>query len=430
MTVVIPGFFALFAMAMLIINLILTVLLFIKGEIEGRGDTTRLGAAYLYVTLIIITQLASFPGGFTAAPLIGSPQSPIWQWFFWHVGFGVLIIRYAWCARQPSPPPSSWLQSIIVIPALALAVTWISCAYAEQLPSVFADGHFVFGGNALLMLGPVVVITLAALLSVASLRATTPERLWLMVGLVASCLEVWLNCQGSARFTLGWYLAKVGSLGVSLAVLISLLREITLLYAEAESSNAILQKLVRLDALTGLFNRRGFDERLDEEFRRACRLELPLSLVLVDVDFFKAYNDHYGHQAGDDCLRRIGAAIKGALCRPGDHAARYGGEEIVILLPATDNVGAMLIAERALNAVAALGIPHLASPLGTVSISAGVGSMLPTKASNTRAQDLVEAADRALYQAKKAGRNQACAGTADLVAAPAVADLTLESQLM
>ena len=411
MTVVIPGFFAMFAMAMLIINVILTVLLFIKGEIEERGDTTRLAAAYLYVTLIVIAQMASFPGGFMPTPLIGSPQTPIWQWFFWHVGFGMLIIRYAWYASLPSPPRSSWLKSIIAIPLLVLLVTWVSCAYADQLPTVLANGHF---GNALLFLGPVVVVTVAALLSVASLRATTPERLWLAVGLVAICLEVWLNCQASARFTLGWYLAKAGSLGVSLAVLISLLREITLLYGEAAQSNAVLQKLIRLDALTGLFNRRGFDERLDEEFRRAQRLQTPLSLVLVDIDFFKAFNDGYGHQAGDDCLRRVSIAIKGAVWRPGDQAARYGGEEIVILLPATDQRGAIMIAERVRAAVEKLLIPHAGSELGTVTISAGVGSLRPMKARGDVATDLVETADHALYQAKKQGRNQVCAGTSDI----------------
>jgi diguanylate cyclase (GGDEF)-like protein len=260
----------------------------------------------------------------------------------------------------------------------------------------------------------VVVFTVAALFSVVSLRATTSEWLWLVVGLVASCLEVWLSCQGSARFTLGWYLAKAGSLGVSLVVLISLLREITLLYAEAAESNAVLHKLVRLDSLTGLFNRRGFDERLDEEFRRARRLRTPLSLVLVDVDFFKAFNDGYGHQAGDACLRRVSAAIKGALWRPGDQAARYGGEEIVILLPGTDLLGAIMIAERVRVAVEQLAIPHAGSELRTVTISAGVGSLLPMQAGGDVATDLIEAADHALYQAKKEGRNRVCVGSSDL----------------
>jgi diguanylate cyclase (GGDEF)-like protein len=416
MLVVIPGFFAMFHVAMFVVNLLLAALLFIKGEIEGRGDTTRLAAAYLYVTLITVAQLASFPGGFMPTALIGTPQSPIWIWFFWHVGFGLLIIRYAWLASREPPPRSSWRASVIVVPALFLLATWISATYAERLPSVASGGHFVISGGAMFMFIPVATVTVVALASVVSLRATTPERLWLIVGLVASSLEVWLSVRGAARFSLGWYVAKMGSMITSLVVLISLLHEITLLYREAAASNAMLRRLVRLDGLTGLYNRRGFDELLHQEFRRAQRHEQPLGLVMIDVDFFKGYNDRYGHQAGDDCLRQVSDAVKDALWRPSDHAARYGGEEIALLLAATDLRGAVLIAERARAAVAALEIPHGGSPMGIVTISAGVSSLLPLQAGD-HAADLVEGADHALYQAKKEGRNQVCAGTADIVAA-------------
>ena len=414
-TLVVPGFFAMFQAAMFVINLLLAALLFIKGEIEGRSDTTRLGAVYLFVTLMIIAQMASFPGGFMPTPLIGSPQTSLWIWFFWHVGFGIGIIRYAWFASRPTPTASSLRLTLIVVPVLALLVTWISSCYAEMLPTLLADGQYLFTGTALFMFVPVGAVTIAAVASVVSLRATTPERLWLLVAMVASSLEVWLNVHGSVRFTLGWYLAKSGSLCASLTVLLFLLHDITLLYLEAAVSNAVLHRLVRLDALTELFNRRGFDEMLEEEFRRARRQQLALAAVLIDIDFFKGFNDRYGHQGGDDCLRQVSAAIKGALWRPGDRAARYGGEEVVILLPATDLPGAMVIAERIRAAVAALEIPHAGSPLEIVTISAGVGSVLPLHANDTAA-GLIEAADQALYQAKKDGRNRVCAATSDIVA--------------
>jgi diguanylate cyclase (GGDEF)-like protein/PAS domain S-box-containing protein len=172
-------------------------------------------------------------------------------------------------------------------------------------------------------------------------------------------------------------------------------------------ANLALQVLVNRDGLTGLANRRGFDAKLAEEFRRAGRLGQPLALVLVDVDSFKQFNDRYGHLAGDDCLRRICAAVQAVLRRPGDLAARYGGEEIAVLLPATDETGAQVIAEHMRATVAALAIEHLDSGCGTITISAGIGCLVP--GADDRPAALIEAADRALYQAKLAGRNRVCA---------------------
>jgi diguanylate cyclase (GGDEF)-like protein/PAS domain S-box-containing protein len=165
-------------------------------------------------------------------------------------------------------------------------------------------------------------------------------------------------------------------------------------------ANLALQALVNRDGLTGLANRRCFDDQLAEEFRRAARQQLPLALVLLDVDGFKLFNDRYGHLAGDDCLRRI----CGVLRRPGDLAARYGGEEIAVLLPATDDRGAVLIAEQIRSTVGGLGIAHLDSANGMVTISAGASFMIP--GGDDEPAGLIQAADRALYQAKQAGRNR------------------------
>jgi diguanylate cyclase (GGDEF)-like protein/PAS domain S-box-containing protein len=168
-------------------------------------------------------------------------------------------------------------------------------------------------------------------------------------------------------------------------------------------ANLTLQALVNRDGLTGLANRRCFDTQLAEEFRRACRQGDPLALVLLDVDYFKLFNDRYGHQAGDDCLRRICAEVVSVLRRPGDLAARYGGEEIAVLLPATDQNGAIVIAGQVREAVAALRIEHLGSPYGIATVSAGAWAVVP--AVSDSAADLVAGADRALYEAKLAGRN-------------------------
>jgi diguanylate cyclase (GGDEF)-like protein len=174
---------------------------------------------------------------------------------------------------------------------------------------------------------------------------------------------------------------------------------------ELAASNRALQELSSRDGMTGISNRREFDVAIEREWNHAQRGRSPLGLILCDIDHFKAYNDTYGHQLGDDCLRAIAQALQGTVRRKVDLAARYGGEEFALLLPDTAPVSALLMAGRALEAVRSLGIPHAGSPRGHVTASLGVVSAVP-KASELPSQ-LVAAADRALYEAKTKGRNQA-----------------------
>ncbi len=179
--------------------------------------------------------------------------------------------------------------------------------------------------------------------------------------------------------------------------------------ARLASANLLLQEQASQDGLTGLANRRCLDMRLAEEFRRARRHGLPLGLVLLDIDYFKYYNDNYGHIAGDSCLCRVSDAVRGALRRPGDFAARYGGEEILVLLPATDEEGARHMAEYLCNTIPALGMEHSGSRYGVVTVSAGYFAHVPVDDTET-ATHFIQAADEGLYAAKAAGRNQACVG--------------------
>ncbi len=168
--------------------------------------------------------------------------------------------------------------------------------------------------------------------------------------------------------------------------------------------NRHLQNLALEDGLTGLANRRHFDIALSQEFARALRNKDSVALIMLDVDWFKQYNDIYGHRAGDDCLRRIAALLKQVPQRTGDLVARYGGEEMVVLLPQTTLESATLIAQRIRADIIALDIQHAASPLTIVTISAGVAVIEPSQDSG-EPEDLVEEADRALYVAKAKGRN-------------------------
>jgi diguanylate cyclase (GGDEF)-like protein len=170
-----------------------------------------------------------------------------------------------------------------------------------------------------------------------------------------------------------------------------------------EKQNAALVRLADTDGLTGLANRRHLDERMALEVARAARERTTLSLIMIDVDFFKRYNDTYGHAAGDDCLRMVARVLAATVNRPADLAARFGGEEFAVLLPNTAQDGARGIAEAICQGVRAAGMAHDASELGFVTISAGVATVVPAPGDDGRA--LVETADSALYEAKEAGRN-------------------------
>ena len=173
-----------------------------------------------------------------------------------------------------------------------------------------------------------------------------------------------------------------------------------------QEANRRLEELAYRDELTQLFNRRFFHERLQTEWQRAMRVGECLSVILCDVDHFKRYNDTYGHQAGDECLRQVAQAIPGALKRPADLAARFGGEEFVILLPNTSRQGALAVAEQIRAGVEARRLEHRASPTGPcVTLSLGVMSAVPGP--DQAPGELIAGADEALYRAKHQGRNRA-----------------------
>ena len=174
-----------------------------------------------------------------------------------------------------------------------------------------------------------------------------------------------------------------------------------------DDERAELRGLAFRDGLTGLFNRRYFDRALARQWREAATRERGfVAVVMADVDFYKSYNDHYGHQAGDECLRVIARAIASSTKRPTDIVARYGGEEFGLILKDTDQQGALVVAERIRWDVENLRIPHEASVTGIVTLSLGVAAQRPADGDEGGA--LVDAADRALYTAKRRGRNQTC----------------------
>lgn len=171
-----------------------------------------------------------------------------------------------------------------------------------------------------------------------------------------------------------------------------------------QSAYRAMESLVVVDALTGISNRRRFDEALATEWRRALREGDKLSLLLIDADHFKRYNDTYGHVRGDSCLKQIAEAALDVVLRPGDLVARYGGEEFAVVLPGTDEVGAKAVAEDICQAVRNRRLPHEGNAPGIVTVSVGCATIIPVRGKT--AQDLIESADQALYRAKGRGRNR------------------------
>lgn len=196
--------------------------------------------------------------------------------------------------------------------------------------------------------------------------------------------------------------------------IIQMRQSLLVLTRKLDTANHELRRLTSLDGLTGIANRRHFDEVLEREWRRAMRQGTELSILMCDIDFFKQYNDAYGHLVGDEALRLTSQALTAVMDRGGDLIARYGGEEFAAVLPETSLGGALFVAERMKDAINQLDLAHSGSPFGHLTASFGIASALPTHRGETRALPetnpltLVDAADRALYEAKNSGRNRVC----------------------
>lgn len=178
---------------------------------------------------------------------------------------------------------------------------------------------------------------------------------------------------------------------------------------ELQEAGIKLQELSTIDELTQMANRRQFEVFFHQEWQRALRNQSEISVILFDIDFFKAYNDGYGHQAGDECLRQVAHQIKNCANRAGDLAARYGGEEFIVVLPETDTRSAMAMAERCRAKIQSASMPHGFSPIrGVVTLSAGTATVVPSLEMDKK--KVIEAADQALYRAKNEGRNRVMGG--------------------
>ncbi|HWE99022.1 MAG TPA: GGDEF domain-containing protein [Caulobacteraceae bacterium] len=409
-----------------ILSLVVTAALLLGqlAMLRSRGLLV-LVSGYFFTAFAAALHVLIDPVSFGVGPLLGaSPEAAGWMSLIWHGGFPAFVIAYALLDRSAasqfaeggdagSTRGMTRLSLIgagagLAAAAALLAIVIVSAPFAPSL----ADGHGQisgFGHGAVMVECGLCLVAIAAL---CSRRSRTLLDLWLIVSMVAWLFDLTLaGLLDAGRYDLGWYAGRLYGAFASCALLVALLVEsarhytrLSELYEALTVSNRALEHLSLHDGLTGLPNRRYFDTYLGRQSALMRRHDRSLALVLCDVDSFKAYNDTYGHQAGDECLTRIAMALRSCCRRPADMAARYGGEEFALILPETDLDGALRMAEAAREAVARLRIPHaagLARPY--VTFSGGV-AVMEAGAVVTIAQ-LLATADEGLFQAKRHGRN-------------------------
>jgi len=275
-------------------------------------------------------------------------------------------------------------------------VTALVFGEKAALPRLVINGHFTFAWRNVVAPALVMLNSLGCVLLLRRGRNLTTLQLWLVVAMFTSVLDCVLNAMSPSRYSYGWYIGKLETVVTANIVLGVLLGEVARLYKH-------LADLATIDALTGLFNRRAFDEHIGLVFRLTKRESSELALLVVDVDLFKGYNDAYGHAGGDECLRQIAAILKSSATRPLDHVARYGGEEFVVIVPRVPREGTIAVAQRMLERVREACIPYARYARGHVTVSVGVGFLADARMADERA--LFEIADNALYEAKARGRD-------------------------
>lgn len=413
---VIAAFIPIGVTAVILLDLITALLFLLQYHRHGRPSTLALGCAYLYTGLVVIPYILTFPGVFSPDGLLGAgSQSAAWLWLFWHGGFPALLLLHVTIlyreqrsdVRLRAPAPASTLLSATLATLLTVvALGTLATLGHDWLPAVIQRDNYHPPATP----GIGLIVCLLNLIALVALwlitRRRTVTQLWLLIAMLAFLFDTVVSLAAGARYTLGWYVARANSLLCAGAVLGAFIFEFHRLQVRLAAANRRLTELADTDGLTGLGNRRSFDRLLAQEWARAARNGEPLALLLLDIDHFKAYNDSQGHQAGDACLQRIADAIRDALRRPGDFAARYGGEELAIILPQTDHDNALHVARHLRNTIEQLGIEHRNAPSGIVTCSIGIAVKNP--GSDRDPQTLFAAADAAMYKAKDAGRNRVC----------------------
>ncbi len=408
-----PSSYAIFAIviALSISGIAITaVLLWAQARVTESVPLAMLAVGYQLTAAVMLPYLFFYRGlwpqlsGFISADTQSSP----WLWVEWHTLFVGSALAY-YIARQRrltvrDADAFGRLQQRMLWFGTALFVLTVPVLiWFDGLPLLSTDSGFtpLFSTISYALIFALLV-TMAFGFRTSRLRSVLD--LWVGVACLSMCADITLQ-HFSRQFSAGWYASRVGILIAANAVLWVLLFQTAMIYAQLVVTAERLRNESLTDVLTGLSNRRAFDQRFVEMMRDCVREERPVALLMIDVDNFKAYNDAFGHQVGDDCLRAIGATLMNNAARARDLVARFGGEELAVIMPGVDLAGAIVVAERMRAAVEGAAMTQgVGATHPVVTISVGVTATRDP--ARTNVEDLVSNADLALYNAKHAGRNR------------------------
>jgi len=409
---VIKPFISMFATATVLIEALTSFFLAVQYRTTRAPHLAVLSGAYGFVAVMVSLQALTFPGLFSATGLLGAgPQTAIVIWTMWHTGFPILVLLSFLVQAAPVKrvmgallPPLA-VMMMVAPPVLAFGLCYLAIIDWADLPPLLHDGSY----SALTMSPAGFVIVTSIILALAACVRVTRLRdmlsLWIAIALVASLGDAILVLSAGARFTLGWYAGRLLSLLSSAVVLCALVTEFSILYARLAGSVADLSIRAMNDGLTGAYNRSFLNEQLPRAYRRSVRDASSLSLLMLDVDHFKTFNDAHGHPAGDQCLIRIVEIINSCVTRPGDFVARYGGEEFAILLADTNRSGARQLAQTIIRSIRDAKLFFPGSPFGIVTVSIGIATFFGGTDMFDE-HELIYRADTALYKAKTRGRDR------------------------
>lgn len=384
-----------------------------------------LACTFLFSGLLSLFYLLAVTNMLPASgPFAPEPQTAVWLWCFWHVSFPIgLLCFYAsrrFKTKRISLDRLPACLSVVTVSVLLAAVLLLLFAASDRfLPNLIVNGDYgsaLTEGHGWGILGLNVA---ACLMSLFPYKKRSVLEVWLSVASFAFLLEVTLSLIAGDRYTLGWYVSRLDSLVASTVVVMAIISEVNKLFVRLsrqheeledsqralEEANEQLKELAGVDSLTKIANRRKFDEVLRQELNAPQRTKEHLSLLMIDIDFFKAYNDNYGHLGGDMVLRSVAPRLESEALAHFGFTARYGGEEFAIILPGHSEQEAEQIAELMIECVRSLGIAHGYSDVSDqITISIGGCTLHPGEKST--AHGLIGRADEALYQAKAQGRNR------------------------
>jgi diguanylate cyclase (GGDEF)-like protein len=369
-------------------------------NVNGIRAFAVLGAAFGISGGFTILYIAYFPGVLLAPPLtMGMRQVSSWAWISWHLSFPLIVGTYHFIDRDIRVRIAGavgirrWLIGTIAIASVVCClVAAVIVGDRDNMPLIDVGGFTPLFQT---IIGPAVAtINVIAAICILWAPHMSKIRLWLGVALLIGAMDATMNSISSGgRYTIPWYLGKFETLATAGVVLMVLLSEVNALYAR-------LGALATIDALTGLSNRQAFDTEARFALLLQERTSAEVAFLVIDIDFFKQYNDTYGHQAGDACLKQVAHCIRKTCGRSIDLVGRFGGEEFVVLLQGTNSVGSVRVGESIRSCVEQLGIAHAASATApVVTVSVGVTQVICER--DTHLETLFQRADAALYRAKR-----------------------------